>query len=68
MPFWVSDYSLIQLAYQLCDRTKERATELVEEWIALMLKTNSSFNTNIPIRPIKIALCPLIKGNRFKAY
>jgi len=21
MPFWVSDYSLIQLAYQLCDRT-----------------------------------------------
>ena len=49
------------------DKGKERAAELVEEFIALMLKTNSSFNTNIPIRLIKIVLCPLIKGNGFKA-
>ena len=44
-----------------------RAPELVEEFIALMLKTNFSFNTNIPIWPIKIVLCPLVKGNGFKA-
>jgi hypothetical protein len=44
-----------------------RAPELVEEFIALMLKMNSNFNTNIPIWPIKIVLCPLVKGNGFKA-
>ena len=44
-----------------------RAPELVEEFIALMLKMNSNFNTNIPIWPIKIVLCPLVKGNEFKA-
>ena len=49
------------------EKGKERAAELVDEWIALMLKTNSSFNTNIPIRLIKIVLCPLVKGNGFKA-
>ena len=38
-----------------------------EEFIAQMLKTNFSFNTNIAIRPIKIVLCPLVKGNGFKA-
>ena len=49
------------------EKGKERATELVEEFIALILKTNFSFNTNIAIRPIKIVLCPLVKGNGFKA-
>ena len=44
-----------------------RAPELVEEFVALMLKMNSNFSTNIPIWPIKIVLCPLVKGNGFKA-
>ena len=49
------------------EKGKERAVELAEEFIALMLKTNFSFNTNIAIRPIKIVLCPLVKGNGFKS-
>ena len=41
--------------------------KLVEKFIALMLKTNFSFNTNIAVWLIKIVLCPLVKGNGFKA-
>ena len=49
------------------EKGKERAVELAEEFIALMLKTNFSINSNIAIKPIKIGLCPLVKGNGFKA-
>jgi hypothetical protein len=49
------------------EKGKERATELVEEFIALMLKTNFSFNTNVAVWLIKIVFCPLVKGNGFKA-
>jgi hypothetical protein len=45
----------------------QAARTAVEKFIALMLKTNFSFNTNIAVWLIKIVLCPLVKGNGFKA-